>query len=167
MQRILSLFVILLLAPLAFGCSSQPVETSAPTISSRVAAASPSPALSPLAPGPSPTALSGALDGTHAIGSHNVTLFSSPNPPRRGSNTLQALVTDANGAPVTDVQVAFDLDMTNMSHGKNVVQAKLTADNRYSGNVSFVMPGPWRVIVSLARSGATVETGRFTFNVSR
>jgi hypothetical protein len=55
--------------------------------------------------------------------------------------------------------------MTNMSHGKNVVNANATGDGHYNGNVSFLMPGPWRVIVGIDRSGQT-STVRFDFNVN-
>jgi len=95
-----------------------------------------------------------------------VWVFSNPNPPIRGTNTFEALVTDAKGQPVSDAALSFDIDMTNMSHGKNVVTASALGEGRYRGDVHFLMPGPWRVIVGIDRAGQT-STVRFDFMVNR
>lgn len=78
---------------------------------------------------------------------------------------LEALVSDADGQPVSDATVAFDLDMTNMSHGKYVVPAVPAGNGRYTGMVFFRMGGPWRVIVSTERPGRPTEQVRFDFAV--
>ena len=104
--------------------------------------------------------------GSKQIGPYTVTLFSTPNPPVRGSNALQALVVDANNQPVKDATVSFDVDMTTMSHGKNVVPAKLSDNGRYTAALVFVMPGPWRVIVAVQRAGASAVSDRFNFSVN-
>jgi hypothetical protein len=94
-----------------------------------------------------------------------VWIFSDPNPPIRGDNIFKAIVTDSNGKPITDATVSFDINMTNMNHGKNVVTAASLGEGRYSGNVFFLMPGPWRVIVGIERAGQT-DTVRFDFTVN-
>lgn len=94
-----------------------------------------------------------------------VWIFSDPNPPSRGDNTLEALVTDSNGQPITDATISFDIDMTNMSHGRNVTAASSLGDGRYSAEVHFLMPGPWRVIVGIESAGQTT-TVRFDFMVT-
>jgi hypothetical protein len=94
-----------------------------------------------------------------------VWLFSNPNPLVRGDNTFEVLVTDANGRPITDAAITFDIDMTNMSHGKNVVTASSLGEGRYRGMVHFLMAGPWRVIVGIDRAGQT-NTVRFDFMVN-
>ena len=94
-----------------------------------------------------------------------VWIFSNPNPPIRGGNTIELLVTDTNGQPISDAKVSFDINMTNMNHGKNVVTASSLGEGRYSGEVFFLMPGPWRVIVGIERPGQT-KTVRFDFMVS-
>ena len=94
-----------------------------------------------------------------------VWIYGNPNQPIRGANTLEIFVADANGKPITDAKVSFDLDMTNMSHGKNVVTASSLGEGRYNGSVHFLMPGPWRVIVVVDRNGQT-EKVRFEFNVN-
>jgi hypothetical protein len=94
-----------------------------------------------------------------------VWVFSNPNPPNTGDNTFEAVVTDANGTPVSDANVSFDINMTNMNHGRNVVTASSLGEGRYSGVVHFLMPGPWRVIVGVERAGQT-EAVQFDFMVN-
>lgn len=94
-----------------------------------------------------------------------VWLFSNPIQPVRGNNTFEVLIVNADGQPVSDAEVFFDIDMTNMSHGKNVTAAEALGDGRYSGDVFFLMPGPWRVIVGIERPGETT-TVRFDFIVN-
>ena len=91
--------------------------------------------------------------------------LSDPNPPSRGDNTLEALVTDSNGQPITDATISFDIDMTNMSHGRNVTTASSLGEGRYSAEIHFLMPGPWRVIVGVERAGQST-TVRFDFMVA-
>lgn len=93
-----------------------------------------------------------------------VWIFSNPNPPVRGANTFEAFITDANGQPITDATVTFDINMTNMNHGKNVVTASSLGEGHYGGDVHFLMPGPWRVIVGVERAGQTNPV-RFDFMV--
>ena len=115
----------------------------------------------------SPPASTGrtSLGGTRQAADLTITLYSASKPPTRGTNVLEATVTDAQGQPVTDAQVAFDLDMTNMSHGKNVVAAAPQGDGRYAGRAFFMMPGPWRVITFVARPGQPTVQARFDFQV--
>ena len=149
MQRHKWILGILLLAILATaGC----------TVSSTQA-----PAASSQSPNSTEPPLGG---GSKQIGTYTVTLFSSPNPPIRGSNVLQALVVDASNQPVKDAAVSFDIDMTTMSHGKNVVAARLTNNGRYAATLAFAMPGPWRVIVGIQRAGQPPVSDRFNFSVN-
>ena len=127
-------------------------------------------ALSPLAGcAPQATALTAPAPGT--LGNQQaadlvVRLFSTPTPPVRGLDVLEAVITDVKGQPVTDARVSFDLDMTTMSHGKYVVKAAPQAGGRYAGQVRFMMPGPWRVIAIIERPGHPIEQMRFDFNVN-
>ena len=104
--------------------------------------------------------------GSKQIGDLTVWLSTPAAAPARGQNLLQALVTDGAGKPVSDARLTFDVDMTNMSHGKNVTAAAHVADGRYDANVNFMMPGPWRLIVALERAGQQAGTARFDFNVN-
>ncbi len=94
-----------------------------------------------------------------------MSLLSTPNPPIRGNNILIALVTDSQGRPLSDAKLTFDLDMINMSHGKNIVTGSPLGGGQYSGQVIFMMPGPWRAIVRIDLPGQT-ESIRFDFNVN-
>jgi len=114
---------------------------------------------------PAPNGSQATVLGGKQSGDLFVWIYSSPNPPIRGNNTFEAYVADANGQPIKDAKVSFDVDMTNMSHGKNLVVANVTGEGLYNGNISFMMPGPWRVIVAINRSGQT-NSVRFDFNVN-
>ncbi len=103
--------------------------------------------------------------GGKRVGDLLVWIFSSRNPPVRGDNNLEALVTDSNGQPITDAHLAFDLDMINMSHGQNIVAAAPLGSGRYGAKVHFLMSGPWRVIVDVQRAGQTSSV-RFDFMVN-
>ncbi len=114
---------------------------------------------------PAPNTTQAAALGGKQSGDLFVWIYSNPNPPIRGDNTFEAFVTDANGKPITDAKISFDVDMTNMSHGKNVVPAAPMGEGRYNGKLSFLMPGPWRVLVTIERAGQT-SLIRFDFNVN-
>jgi len=148
---VVSLFTLLLLV------------SSAACASSQVAAGKQPAAAQILAP-TSPATQALAL-GSKQAGNLTVSLFSNPNPPIRGNNAFEAFVTDAQGQPVSDAKLSFDIDMTNMSHGKNVVTASPLGEGHYSATINLFMPGPWRVIVIVERAGQT-ETARFDFNVN-
>jgi hypothetical protein len=107
-----------------------------------------------------------AVLGDGKSASFIVRLSSEPSPPVRGRAMMEALVTDLAGKPVNDAQVYFDLDMTNMHHGTNVVAAAPQGDGRYAGQVRFMMPGPWRVIVQIAVPGRAAEGMRIEFKVN-
>lgn len=114
---------------------------------------------------PAPNMTQAAALGGKQSGDLYVWIYSNPNPPIRGENLFDAFVTDGNGKPVTDAKITFDIDMTNMSHGKNVVSATAKGEGHYNGKLSFLMPGPWRVLVVIERGGQT-STVRFDFIVN-
>jgi hypothetical protein len=93
-----------------------------------------------------------------------VWIYSNPNPPVQGENEFEAYICDGANQPVTDASLSFDLNMTNMNHGKNVVSAEVLGDGFYVGTVSFLMPGPWRAIVTIEHGGQTSAV-KFEFNV--
>jgi hypothetical protein len=113
----------------------------------------------PIPNGPREDALGGKQ-----VGDLFVWLYSNPDPPVRGKNEFEVFVSDIYNQPITNAKLSFDLDMTNMSHGKNIVPAKGLDDGFYVGSVSFVMPGPWRVILTIELEGQP-STVRFDFNV--
>ncbi|MEI6386870.1 MAG: FixH family protein [Spirochaetota bacterium] len=95
-----------------------------------------------------------------------VRLSSNPAPPIRGLDMLEAIISDPSGKPIEGAKVSFDLNMTNMNHGKNVVMAAAKEQGQYLGEVRFMMPGPWRVIVHIEAAGRPSEDFRFEFKVN-
>ena len=143
---------VLIVAVTGCGAGAPPSPTapaSAPPVSASPGAASPS-----------------AASGKQA-GAYTVSLAGAPNPAVRGKNTVDATITDANGQPVTDAKVSFDIDMTNMSHGKNVVVATPAGEGHYWGKVTYMMAGPWRVIVTVERPGQAAASVRFDISVNQ
>ncbi|MGZ8606977.1 MAG: FixH family protein [Actinomycetota bacterium] len=94
-----------------------------------------------------------------------VWLASSPNPPAEGDIRLETFVIDREGEPVSDASVSYDIDMTNMSHGRYVVDADPIGDGCYDGRVHLLMPGPWRVIVTIEHPEREAVRLRFEFRV--
>lgn len=105
-----------------------------------------------------------ALDSKQS-GDLSVTIYCNNNPPIQGANIFEVFVVDTNSQPITDAKISYDIDMTNMSHGKYVVEATSIGEGYYTGKVAFLMPGPWRVLVAIDRSGQT-STIRFDFKVN-
>ena len=146
-----SLLMVLLLAMVAAGCAgTSTTTTSAPL---------PAGAL------PAEVKLTGtALGDGLRVGDYAIWLASAE-APKRGTAQLEAVVLDKDNRPVTDAAVSFDIDMTNMSHGKNVIKTEAAGDGHYAGEVHFMMGGPWRVIVVIERPNQAPVSARFNFNV--
>lgn len=149
----MSLLLIMVVALASVGCTDR-------------AASQPSPTATLARPAPPAVVGRASLGSNKQAADLTIALFSAPNPPIRGASTLEAVVTDAQGQPVTDAQVAFDLDMTNMSHGKNVILATPQGGGHYAGRVFFMMPGPWRVITIVQRPQQPIVQTRFDFQVN-
>lgn len=153
---ILSLLLLVTLASFA-GCvaaPSHPIER-VPTPTLAAAAGSPGPALAPAGP----------TLGSQSSGDLQAWLSSKPAQPLRGTAEMDAYLLGADGQPITDAKVTFDSDMTNMSHGLNLVAAEPVGDGHFVGSVHFMMPGPWRVIAIVERPGKETAKLRFEFVV--
>ena len=94
-----------------------------------------------------------------------VWLSSTPAQPIRGDAQLDTFVTDRAGQPISDLQVTYDADMTNMSHGPYLAATEPAGNGHYVGDVHFLMPGPWRVITIIERPGQQPVRLRFEFRV--
>jgi hypothetical protein len=93
-------------------------------------------------------------------------LASRPARPVKGVAELDVYLVGADGRPVTGARVVLDSDMTNMSHGPNLVEASARGDGHYSGRVRFLMPGPWRIIAVVDLPGRETVKLRFPINVT-
>jgi hypothetical protein len=120
-------------------------------------------------PTPLPTFASvqtqGTLIGGKQVDDLYVWLYTQSDSTALNKKELKVYVADANQQPISGAIISYDLDMINMSHGKNIVEASSGADGFYTGTATFVMPGPWRAIVTIVRPEKT-STLRFDFNVS-
>lgn len=74
-----------------------------------------------------------------------ISLTTDPNPPRAGKATFIFSVNDAQGNPVDNAQVAFDLNMTTMNMGKQTGTATSEGNGKYAVMGNLSMRGPWRV----------------------
>lgn len=146
---------VLALASGCGGAGSRPAET--------VAVATPSLALTAAQATLAP---SEPILGGQRYGDLLVWLSSRPSQPVQGTAQMEAYLVGTEGQPVTDAKVSFDTDMTNMSHGLNLVTAELAGNGHYSGNVHFSMPGPWRVIAVIERPSRETVKLRFEFKVN-
>jgi hypothetical protein len=116
-------------------------------------------------PAPTVAGISSPAVAGRQAGPYSVSMASAPNPAVRGANGVEVTVTDASGQPVSDAKVTFDLSMTNMNMGKNVVQATSAGSGRYTGNVFYSMGGPWRITVIVERAGQAAASTSFDLSV--
>jgi len=92
-------------------------------------------------------------------------LSSASGAPAVGSATVDAYFVGDDGQPIADAAVTFDIDMTNMSHGKTLAPTTATGDGHYIGDIHFMMPGPWRIIAMIERPDQAPVQLRFDFQV--
>ncbi|HHW88725.1 MAG TPA: FixH family protein [Chloroflexi bacterium] len=85
--------------------------------------------------------------------------------PATGTANVDAYLEGADGQPIANATVTFDVDMTNMSHGKTLVTTRTMGDGHYAGDVHFMMPGPWRIIAMVERPGQAPVQLHFEFQV--
>lgn len=124
------------------------------------------PAAIPIEQLPPSVTLNGAPlgGGGQRVGDYAVWLTSAA-APGQGEAQLEAVVLDKTDRPVADATVSFDIDMTNMSHGQNVLKTDNAGRGHYAGGVYFMMGGPWRVIVVIEQPHHEPVRVRFNFDV--
>ena len=93
---------------------------------------------------------------------------SDPDPPSSGDNTVEVIVTQPDGSPVTDatVEVVFSMPAMpsmNMPAMRSAATLQHQAAGRYRGTGELSMSGTWNVIVTVSRG--TEELSRRTFSV--
>ncbi len=87
--------------------------------------------------------------------------------PTSGNNKVEAVVKQADGAPVTDATVSVTFRMPPMP-AMNMPEMHTTAplthqgDGRYTGTGELMMAGSWNVTVNVSRAGAQLGSARFT-----
>ncbi len=91
---------------------------------------------------PSPTPASPAA---------NISLTTSPNPPKSGNVELAATVNDASGQPITDADVFIFANHTEMSGMSMNGKATAQGSGRYAINATLSMSGKWKVTVQVKK----------------
>ena len=92
--------------------------------------------------------------------------FKSIDPPTKGDNEVEAVVTQ-DGKPVTDATVAATFRMPampsmNMPEMHSSATLEHQGAGRYVGTGALVMNGTWNVTVTVSRGDAELGSSRFT-----
>ncbi|MBV9851485.1 MAG: FixH family protein, partial [Armatimonadetes bacterium] len=133
------------------GGQTQPASPPSPTPQTPAPAAPPQPQPTPTAPAPS-AAPAPTPPAPVTVG--RVVTAISPNPPRTGRrNILTLTVTGSDGKPLAGAAVKAAVAMTSMDMGTSRPAFQDMGDGRYQGDVTFSMPGPWRVTLTVAPPG--------------
>ncbi len=90
-----------------------------------------------------------------------------PTPPREGSNEVEVVVRQLDGAPLTDGAVTLTYSMAampsmNMPEMRKDFPLEHEGDGKYSAQTFFSMPGTWLVTVSVSQGGRPVGEKEFT-----
>ena len=104
-----------------------------------------------------------ALPAAQGIQKLDIMLRTTPNPPKTGMNTVEVVLKDAAGKPVTDADVSALFIMPampamKMPEMKSTVTLKHVKDGTYSGQGQVTMAGKWDVTVSVKRSGKEIAS---------
>ena len=97
---------------------------------------------------------------------YDITLTTTPNPPKMGEATLAVIVKGPDGKPVTDGDVMAMFYMAampamKMPEMKNNVTLKHDAAGKYVGKGQIMMGGNWDVTVMVKRGGKEVASRKF------
>jgi nitrogen fixation protein FixH len=99
----------------------------------------------------------------------DIMLMTKPSPPVTGKNTVEVMVKDVAGKPVTDGEVTVTFFMAampamKMPEMKNSVTLKHVKDGTYSGVGQVMMAGTWDVTVAVKRGGKEIGSKKFPVN---
>lgn len=94
----------------------------------------------------------------------DIMLMTKPSPPKMGDNTIEVMVKDAAGKPITDAEVSalfYMGAMGNMPEMKNTVTLKHQKEGTYVGTGQVMMAGKWDVTVTVKRAGKELGNKKF------
>ena len=89
----------------------------------------------------------------------DIALKTLPSP--SGQDTFEVTIKDANGKPVTDVDVSLQLTMAAMPTMKSDVKTKLE-EGKYTGTGQMSMAGAWNVTVTVKKDGKQIAEKKST-----
>lgn len=118
-------------------------------------------------PGKDQTPVDNGASGMPSSQAPNITFKTVPAPPRSGDNTVEVIVQQSDGRPVTDVTVSAIFHMPamptmNMPEMRSNFILAAQGGGLYRGAGQLVMPGTWNVTVNVARGSEKVATRKFT-----
>ena len=103
---------------------------------------------------------------------YDITLTTTPNPPKTGETTLAVTVKGPDDKPVTDgdVMVMFymaAMPAMKMPEMKNNVTLKHESAGKYVGKGQVMMAGKWDVTVMVKRAGKEVASRKFNVTAAQ
>ena len=106
---------------------------------------------------------------TNSAAAFTVTAAIAPDPPKASQkNRLTMTLMGADGKPLVGATIKANVAMTSMDMGTSHPAFQDLGDGHYQGNVSFSMPGPWRVTASISPPGGGASvTKTVDYNVGR
>ena len=114
-----------------------------------------------------PTAKASPGAGAPSSQAINIEFTSDPNPLKSGDNTVEVIVTNADGTPVNDATVAATFYMAampsmNMPEMRSLFPLKNEGNGHYRGAGRLVMGGSWDVTVNVTRGNERLATKKLT-----
>ncbi|HKE86962.1 MAG TPA: FixH family protein [Vicinamibacterales bacterium] len=102
----------------------------------------------------------------------DIMLMSKPSPPKMGPNTIEVMLKDAAGKPITDADVSVMFFMAampemKMPEMKNSAALKHVKDGTYSGTAQVMMAGKWDVTVTAKRAGKEIGSKKFPITAEK
>ena len=101
----------------------------------------------------------------------HVDFATEPSPPRKGSNSVHVVLTDANGKPLINAQVTVTFFMPAMpAMGMSAIHAAATLTEKgngsYAGPVQLAAGGTWSVSITAMKAGVVVAEKRLSVNAT-
>ena len=106
---------------------------------------------------------------TSAAPQANLELSSEPNPPRKGGNIFRVKLTDANGTPISGVEVSVTFFMPAMpAMGMAAMRTPIALSDQgnglYEGSGQLESGGTWQVTILAKKNGQLLATKQLTMN---
>ena len=100
-----------------------------------------------------------------------IDLFTQPQPPHKGANTVRVKLTGADGKPVTGAQVSTVFFMAampamGMAAMRDVTTLADKGGGLYEGPLKLETGGTWQVTVTVQRNGQTVATKQLSVSAT-
>lgn len=106
-----------------------------------------------------PASLRAAAQAAANTAKLDIALKTLPSP--AGQDKFEVTIKDANGKPVTDVDVSLQLTMAAMPTMKSDVKMKLE-EGKYTGTGQMSMAGAWNATVTVKKDGKQIAEKKST-----